>query len=128
MSIDLIRIIGPFVLPLLGAIALWIGLVKLGQRNRGKIWLCMLTSGILYTASIFASMAWRISWNHSRDSSTNIMVISVLGRAGSAFGLFGFFLGFAMHAARTANLRDRISELEMLSLAQATELQRLRDP
>jgi hypothetical protein len=50
------------------------------------------------------------------------MISSLSGLSGLLFAI-----GFAFHGVRTSRIQARITELEMMNLTQATELERLRN-
>lgn len=110
-------------------ICYWIGVLCLRKSTKGADWWLMLSGTIISSISmIVAPLSAVLSFTGIVDRTELLMSVMLVIGASSILGSLLFAIGFAMHAARTANLRDRISELEILSLAQATELQRLRDP
>jgi hypothetical protein len=115
-----------FTLPVL--IVQWIGVVKLTKQGRGADWWCMLSGTILTTLAPFLQIliiflleaAYRRLGNRLDVALTSLGVVPLLGS-------LLFIIGFAIHASRLSRMRGRIEELEMMNLAQATELEKLRN-
>jgi len=122
-------------LTFLSVIALWIGLISLGRKAKGKAWHCMVIGAVLYSAAIFLTIWWYIEQSLSpitwigadQDLRFRLHSIGLAIRSTNTYGLIVFFIGFALYHTRSAKLQQRISELEMMNLAQATELERLRN-
>lgn len=111
-----------FALPVL--IAQWIGVVKLSKLGRPGEWWCMLTGTILASLSpILQILGIFLMGMSSGGSAMSIGVVFAVIGAVTALGSLLFAIGFAIHATKQSSLRDRISELEMITLAQSTELQ-----
>lgn len=108
-------------------IALWIGVVHLSKKGRTGHWWCMLAGAILITLQpvlwIAVEVIYRAMNGPMTHYSTTLMVTSRV----STLGYLLFMIGFAIHAIRLSRMRGRIEELEMMNLAQATELERLRN-
>lgn len=107
-------------------IAQWIGIFLLARSSRPSEWWWMLIGTalntlapmLLITGFLFFGLStpmdfWGLSW--------------LMTEIGSILGPLLFMVGFALHAARQPRLRGRLEELEMMNLAQATELERLRN-
>jgi hypothetical protein len=85
----------------------------------------MIIGNLIYTLGLggyLISTAAR--FQHSSESMLQLMTISSLLLL---LGLFIFSIGFALHGTRANNRGSRIEELELMNLAQATELERLRN-
>ncbi|RYD38163.1 MAG: hypothetical protein EOP87_02110 [Verrucomicrobiaceae bacterium] len=114
-----------FALPVL--IAQWIGVVHLAKSGRSGEWWCMLSGTIMTTLGpILQIAALSLSWMGTNDSMAFFTAIMITG-AISTLGSLLFMIGFAIHAVRLSRMRGRISELEMMNLAQAAELERIRN-
>ncbi|WAC19335.1 hypothetical protein OVA24_19085 [Luteolibacter sp. SL250] len=106
-------------------IAQWIGVVKLSKHGRRGDWWCMVTGTALATLNPFLQVAGAFLF---RSLGGDTVIFNVLMFGGlSALGGLLFAIGFVLHAMRLSNLQNRISELEMMNLAQATELERIRN-
>src|SRR5690606_35645315 len=113
-----------FSLPVL--IGQWIGVVKLGKLGRTTDWWCMLTGTILTTLSpllqlLLTVLVGTVFSGTGTSFDVALMSLGVIPFLGSLL----FIIGFALHASRLSRMRGRIEELEMMNLAQATELDRL---
>ncbi len=114
-----------FALPVL--IAQWIGVVKLARAGRSGEWWCMLAGASLTTLGpVLQTAAMFFLRNFDPAMEVFSMVLMAVGSL-STLGSLLFMIGFAIHAVRLSRIRDRITELEMMNLAQATELERIRN-
>ena len=114
------------ILPLL--IAQWIGVLGLAKCGRSGEWWCMLIGTALTSLSTALQIANLVfmGFLSSGGPSDLMMVYMAVGGISLLGGLL-FMVGFAMHGHRSSRIRSRITELEMMNLAQATELERLRN-
>jgi hypothetical protein len=117
---------GIFMLPVL--IAQWVGVVKLAKHGRSGAWWCMVTGTVLTTLGPVLQIAG-IFLLTLMETSPNMSAYHDVIRFGgfSGMGPLLFAIGFAIHAVRLSGMRERITELEMMHLAQATELERIRN-
>jgi len=114
-----------FALPVL--IAQWIGVVKLASAGRSGEWWCMLVGAILTTIGPVLHMA-AMFFLSTFSPTTEVFGMAMMAVGSlSTLGSLLFMIGFAIHATRISRLRGRVEELELMNLAQATELERLRD-
>ncbi|MBX3741824.1 MAG: hypothetical protein KF712_12580 [Akkermansiaceae bacterium] len=103
----------------------WIGVMALRKTERTGAWWCMLAGTVSYTLSMAFHLTiyiWQGLWGHEML----MMVYHTTSYVRSGSALL-FMIGFAIHAVRLSRMRGRIEELEMMNLAQATELERLRN-
>jgi len=120
-----------YYLSLLGliVIAQWIGVYGLLKHGRNGSWWWMLagtsvtTMGAVSLALIYVIGRFTGIPNWGEIHTILMTGYGYLPPAGSLF----FALGFAIHGSRLARHRERITELEMMNLAQATELERLQN-
>lgn len=103
----------------------WIGVIALRKTGQPGVWWCMLSGTAVVTlmqALIPAIFAWQRLWGHEM-----LMQLHKTASYTLSCGSLLFGIGFAIHSCRLARFRERITELEMMNLAQATELERLRN-
>ncbi len=110
-------------------IAQWIGIIGIGKWQRGGPWWVMAAGTGLSTLSLLLMvglmvMAMGVTSGTSRFAEPLMFVLGMGGL--STLGSLIFSIGFAVHGLRNARIRDRVTELEALSAAQAQELSRLR--
>lgn len=107
-------------------IALWIGVIGLSRKGRPGAWWCMLSGTCVVT---LASVTYFLLIILLQSSLSNDVFFQALQLTsyGHSLGFFLFAVGFAVHGCKVSRSQDRISELEMMNLAQATELERLRN-
>jgi len=82
----------------------------------------MTTLGMLAQFGYFLGY-WFTSSFRSEWSMGMMIMVGAL----SALGSLSFAIGFALHGTRNSRITQRTTELEMMNLAQATELERLRN-
>ena len=108
--------------------AQWIGVVGLSKSGRSGEWWSMLTGTILTSlASVARITVLQFIGTQVAGRSTEWMMVYTAASFFSVFGGLLFMGGFAIHGLRVSRIRARVEELEMMNLAQATELERLRN-
>jgi fumarate reductase subunit D len=110
-------------------IGFWIGVVGMGKAKRDAAWWWMIAGIGLQTAmALFylflqfgmANFFGTVDWINEFADGMGTWAMSNLGS-------LVFAIGFALMGWKAARRSDRITELELMNLAQATELERLRD-
>lgn len=108
-------------------IAQWIGVVNLAKTGRRGEWWSMLIGTILITLGpILQMFILTFIKFGSGDPMSTVETWMLIGGI-STLGSLLFAAGFGVHGYRSSRRHDRITELEMMNLAQATELERLRN-
>lgn len=110
----------------LASIALCLGIHRMGKSRRGGDWYTMFLGILFLTIATFCLLVMAAGFRNKNYSDGWELLIQLAG-FGILVGPFLFSVGFAIHGVKTSRLRNRITELEMMNLAQATELARLRD-
>ena len=107
--------------------AQWTGVIILGRFRRGWDWWIMLFGSLFQTLGFvpFGILYFRQTSGLAPDFYqwpffANVAIISSLGQ-------ILFLVGFAIHASKLLRIKSRTEELELMNLAQATELERLRN-
>lgn len=119
----------PSLASILALVLQWIGVIKLGNFGRRSEWWLMLGGTIISTLNLVLLTASYLQIPvhiGGRSAYTIINIIMQTSRFLNAIGLALFFLGFIIHCVRISKYRTRLKELEMMNLAQATELNNLR--
>jgi len=112
-------------------IAMWFGILALRRNVRPMCWWIMLagTAAATFGWGMMSPSVMKSAMIHLPIP--NPLVISFYLNSNIRLiypsGLLLFALGFATHAKGISRARSRITELEMMNLAQATELERLRN-
>lgn len=107
-------------------IAQWIGIAGLGKTRNNAWWL--MASGMLMATLgpiISIPLSFLLSLHPGNPSLIEYFFFAI--SAIFILGILTFAIGFAIHARNAGRIRVRVKELEMMNLAQATELERLRN-
>ena len=110
-------------------IGLWIGTMGLGKAKRDGAWWCMISGITLQSIIMLVHLAITFGMMLSPDlfDPVNGFAFGIGTWAVSSLGSLLFAIGFALMGWKAARRSDRITELELMNLAQATELERLRN-
>lgn len=109
-------------LVILTCLFLWSGLNGLIKIDPRRPW-SMLSGAMIYTLGAVA-LALSLAETYFGKGDLPLSFVALL------FLLVGnlvFAIGFSFHGHKGRRLQQRIEELEMMNLAQATELERLRN-
>ncbi|HVJ45149.1 MAG TPA: hypothetical protein VM511_02110, partial [Luteolibacter sp.] len=103
----------------------WIGVIGLRKTGLKTERVLMLIGVLLSTAGMLAQSGHILHYSIARSFYSDWwMELKVIVGAVSALGSLSFAIGFALHGTRNSRITQRTTELEMMNLAQATELER----
>lgn len=109
-----------YLLNLLVLAGQWVGVLWLGKTEKNREWWCMAVGTGLTTIGRAGLLD---IWLPISNPVHQQLIIG----GSTHSGVILFAMGFAIHGCRSSNMRKRITELETMNLAQATELERLRN-
>jgi hypothetical protein len=110
-------------------IAQWVGVTALRKSGRTPAWWHMFVGVVFVSLSLISQYLLVPYLSNVLDRGYQDLFSQIRSIASMlvASGFLLFSIGFALHSLRAANLSARITELELMNLAQATELERLRN-
>lgn len=137
MGASEISLIGIILVLLAILVPLWIGLIGMRGSGRSGSWWAMSSGTVLIPLGVIAyfsgvsAMIAHYSGSLSPGSSPPPPAwtagLAPVGGAAVALGMLLFAFGFCFHGLRTARLAARRKELEELTAAVTTEINRLRE-
>lgn len=118
MSFTLMIVLG-YLLNFLFLAAQWVGVLGLSKTEKRHEWWCMAAGTCLTTIGrVGMVQTWLIP---------NPLFQQMIIGGCTYLGMLLFAAGFAIHGYRHSRIDKRITELETINLAHATELERLRN-
>ena len=127
MSDSIIQAWDLVIIPVL--IGQYIGVIGLARTRRDRAWSSMAAGTVLQTIGLILTLV-TLTWvknNTGQWRPLDLVSFFTISRSCSLFGTLLFAIGFALMGWKAARRGDRITELELMNLAQATELERLRN-
>jgi len=100
--------------------AQWIGFLGLAKTGKNQEWWCMAAGTCLATIGRLSGSIFYVF------TISDPYLGAIIGGL-SFLGMILFAVGFAIHGNRTSRIRGHIIDLELMNLAQARELERLRN-